>query len=339
MTQTTHLPPYVTANAAFDVPSANESSRRLPAAALADVVACSGHLLRRELIDLKQKRVELRNSTAKQLRYARSPDEKDELHEQIRRDTAQTLLIEDTLQDCFVPQHSERQLLGARALFVSPLFHVRSKSAPRRENVELQLTPANFETPIRYQGPELRQSDARVFLALVNILRDMKLGVTASFPVREMCEAIFGRHDGDTRRQLREHIRRLQRGLLIFSNFSAQLVLRFDHPSARAWQVCLDPHIVELFKVTPKVWLGLEQRLALTDGLATWLYAYIQSQSHLIPLQPDVIRRLCGAQSEGKAFLNRLRPALRQLAEHGVIDPGWSLSTNELRWRKARMAD
>lgn len=289
-------------------PSTPANSRPLPAAAIADVEASCGFLLRREVLDLKHKRDAMRKDTAKQLRQASFAAEKDELYEQIRRDALEAQILEQDLKDNFLPQHHERQLIGARALFVSPLFHVRSKSTPRLEHVELQLTPANGDMPIRYLGPELRQSDARVFLALVNVLRDLKVGVTASFPVREMCVAVFGRHDGDTRQQLREHIRRLQRGLLVFSSFSVQMVLRFDYPSSRAWHVCLDPHIVELFKVTPMVWLDLEQRLSLSDGLSSWLYGYIQSQSHLIPMNPETLRLLCGAHSQGRPAGARKHP-------------------------------
>lgn len=188
--------------------------------------------------------------------------------------------------------------------------------------------------PVRYEGPELRQSDARVFLALVHMLRDIRCGVCASFQAGELCQALFGRYDGDSRRQLRESIQRLQRGLLVFSSFSVQMLQRFDFPSRGPWSVALDPQVAALFDHTPKVWLQLQQRLALPDGLTTWLYAYVESQRRLIPMQLDTLRALCGAESSGRAFANRLRVALRHLAEAGLIDVGWSLRGDQLRWRK-----
>lgn len=311
----------------------SEVKIQLPSVAIADTEQAAGYLLRRDLLDNKEQHRHSRASAARELRYATNQHERDDLHANIRHEARQEQDIKRILTDRFVPQHSDSQLLGARALFASPLFHVRSKSSPRREHVELLLTPPDME-PLRYEGPELRQSDARVFLALVHMLRDIRSGVCASFHVRELCQALFGRYDGDSRRQLRESIQRLQRGLLVFSCFSVQMLQRFDFPSHGPWSVSLDPQVAKLFEHTPKVWLQLQQRLALPDGLTTWLYAYVESQRRLIPMQLDTLRALCGAESSGRAFANRLRIALGHLAEAGLIDAGWSLRSDLVRWRK-----
>lgn len=309
------------------------SSSLLPTIAIADNERAASYLLRRDLLDNKEQHRQGRASAARELRQASNHHERDDLHADIRWNAQEEQDIKRILAEEFVPQHSEQQLLGARVLFVSPLFHVRSKSSPRREHVELLLTPPDME-PVRYEGPELRQSDARVFLALVNMLRDLRCGTCASFHAGELCRALYGRYDGDSRRQLRESIQRLQRGLLVFKSFSVQMLQRFDFPTHGPWSVSLDPQVAALFEHSPKVWLRLQQRLALPDGLTTWLYAYVESQQRLIPMQVDTLRILCGAESSGRAFTNRLRIALDQLTAAGLIDAGWSLRGDQLRWRK-----
>lgn len=305
----------------------------LPSVAVADNRYAASYLLRRDLLDNKEQHCQSRASAARELRRSTNQADRNDLYKEIHWNAEKEQGIKRILAKDFVPQHSEQQLLGARALFVSPLFHVRSKSSPRREHVEMLLTPPDIE-PVRYQGPELRQSDSRVFLALVNMLRDLRCGTSASFQVGEMCRALYGRYDGDSRRQLRQSIQRLQRGLLVFESFSVQMLQRFDCALHGPWSVALDPKMAALFEHTPKVWLQLQLRLALPDGLTTWLYAYVESQHRLIPMQLDTLRTLCGVESNGRAFANRLRIALGHLAEAGLIDAGWSLRGNQLRWRK-----
>jgi len=310
-----------------------ETSSLLPAVAIADDEHAASYLLRRDLLDNKERHRQSRADAARELRQTASLSERDDLYADIHWNAQEEQDIKRILTEEFVPQHTEQQLLGARALFVSPLFHVRSKASPRREHVELLLTPPDTE-PVRYEGPELRQSDARVFLALVHMLRDLRCGTWASFQAGELCRALYGRYDGDSRRQLRDSIQRLQRGLLVFKCFSVQMLQRFDFPTHGPWSVSLDPQVAALFEHSPKVWLRLQQRLALPDGLTTWLYAYVESQRRLIPMQIDTLSKLCGAESSGHAFANRLRIALGHLTEVGLIDAGWSLRGNQLRWRK-----
>ena len=187
---------------------------------------------------------------------------------------------------------------------------------------------------IRYVGPELRQSDGLVFLALVHMLRDVQVGTAVSLQPEAVCLALFGRYDGNSRRQLREHIQRLQQGLLIFETFSVQMCLRFDYPKTGRWTVALDRHITELFRLSPTTWFALRDRLSLPDGLATWLYAFVSSHTRLIPMKLERLRELCGSDAGEKAFGNRLREALKLLAAHGVVDTGWSVGHGEVRWRK-----
>jgi hypothetical protein len=149
-----------------------------------------------------------------------------------------------------------------------------------------------------------------------------------------VCRCLFGRYDGNARRQLREHIQRLQQGLLISETFSVQLCQAFEYPKTGPWTVALDRHIIKLFSVSPEAWLPLQERLSLPEGMATWLYGFISSQTKLIPMRLTTLKELCGSEASGKAFSNRTRDALKLLACLGAIDAGWSLKDGEVRWRK-----
>jgi hypothetical protein len=270
----------------------------------------------------------------KEYRPMSAGPQKQSLHRQIQGCAAAAQNLEQQLENHYVPQHGPGQLISPRIVFMSPLFHVRSKNLARQKHIELTLpTPTGYSS-IRYEGPELRQCDSRVFLALLHMLRDVRVGTDVTIHAESVCKALFGRYDGANRLRLRKHIQRLQKGLLIFENFSVQLCLRFDYPKTGPWTVSLDSHIVQLFRISPVVWLSVDERLSLPEGLATWLYTYIASQTRLIPMKLSTLRELCGSEASERGFLNRFRDAIRLLAQRGIIDTGWSIKRGQVRWLK-----
>ena len=212
---------------------------------------------------------------------------------------------------------------------------MRSSAVPREKEISFTLWEVAGKERLEYVGPELRQSDALVFMALLNMLRDLKVGVTASFHPDEMCRALYGRYDGPARKKLRETIYRLQRALLKFKDHSVQLVLKFLYPSKGVWSVALDESIVRVFKYSDTVWLNLGTRLQLSEGLATWLYGYVESQSRLIPTKLSDLHKLCGSEANEVVFQKKMRRALADLSAHGVIQKEWGMRAGVLRWAKA----
>jgi hypothetical protein len=172
-------------------------------------------------------------------------------------------------------------------------------------------------------------------MALLNLTRDMRLGDTVSFHAEEVCQNIFGRYDGPTRLLLQEHIKRLQRALIEFDRFSVQLCLRFDYAARGVWKVALDKDIVQLFRRSTEVWLDLPRRQSLPEGLSTWLYAFVESQTKLIPMSVEALRELCGSDAQAESFIRMFRLALKDLSAQHVIDEGWTLKKGLVHWRKA----
>jgi hypothetical protein len=263
---------------------------------------------------------------------ANSP-ERNRLYGHIQSQQGEQLHLENMLGELFVPQHGPNQLLSPRAFFVSSLFRVCSKRLVRQREVSLEIR-AQGGAKLTYTGPELRQPDGLVFMGLLNLVRDVRAGETVSFSAESLCRTIFGRYDGPTRVLLKDHIKRLQRGLIEAEGFSVQLALRFDYPKTGAWKIALDKEIVQLFKRSAEVWLDLPKRQALPEGLTTWLYAFIESQTRLIPTPIIQLRDLCGSDANAESFPRTLRLALKELTQHQIIDPGWSMKQGMVRWRK-----
>lgn len=319
------------------LPAATPAARAaLPEVSLEGVDPGESTRTRRGVVHTKRKLEERRSLAFGETRGLKASDQKAALYREIQDCRSEEDALERHLQERFMPQHGPEQFLSPRAFFVSPLFRVRSKTIEREKHLELELPTAQGRRAIRYRGPELRQSDGLVFLALLHMTRDVQVGTAVSLQPEDVCKALFGRYDGNSRKQLREHIQRLQQGLIVLDICSVQLCLRFDYPKTGRWTVALDPHIVELFRISPEVWLSMAPRLTLPDGLATWLYAFIESQTRLIPMQLSSLRELCGSEATDKAFSNRFRDALHHLTRLGVVDSGWSIGGGQVRWRKPK---
>lgn len=293
-------------------------------------------LTRRGVLDAKKQFGMQREETYRELRSLKASPEKDELYRELRFNADEEADMKRRLEEHFIPQHGLTQFLSPRAFFQSCLFNARGRSVKRRPNIELELI-TGLDTPgIRYSGPELRQSDGRVFLALLHMLRDVRAGTRVTFQPDVMCIALFGRYDGNSRKQLMSHIQRLQKGLVMADRFSVQLCQEFAYPRSGLWRVALHPHIVELFRISPRVWLSMPMRLSLPEGLPTWLYAYVESQTRLIPMGIAKLRELSGSESGERAFINSMRLALQELTRRDIIEPGWSLLRGQVRWMKKR---
>jgi hypothetical protein len=261
--------------------------------------------------------------------------EKDLIYKRIQDIALQAQHLENHEAEKYIPAHSATQLLSPRAFFASPLFRVCKENDVRETALRIELLEKDSKTLLRYEGPELRQSDGLVFLTLMHLTRDVQAGVPVSFRAEDVCKVLFGGYDGHSRVRLQLHVQRLQKGLIIANSFSVQLCMCFEFPNAGLWTVGLDPKIVGLFQVSRETWLRLEPRLSLPSGLATWLFSFAEAQTKLIPMPLKSLRKMCGSKSTPEAFSNSMRRALKHLVNDNIIDPGWSIRRGEVRWMKA----
>lgn len=312
------------------------SNRTLPLSPAPDDSSTSADFRTRECV-LKRKaaiRTESQGLSGEARAQPANSPERNRLYRVIQDGYNEQLSLETLLATEFSPQHGHSQLISPRSFFVSPLFRVGSKRIERARSMTLELKNSQGGTVFTYTGPELRQSDGLVFMALLHMARDTRLGEPVSFHAEDLCRTIFGRYDGPTRLLLQSHIKRLQRALIEFEHFSVQMCLRFDYAARGAWTVSLDKGIVQLFQRSAEVWLEMPRRQALSEGLATWLYAFIESQTKLIPMPLDTLRGLCGSDASAESFIRMARTALKELTEQGILDEGWSLKSGMVTWRK-----
>lgn len=286
----------------------------------------------------KKQFTELRRMSYNEMRGKSASKEKDDLRKAIEACAYEAAKLEDELKYAFLAQHGRKQLFAPSEFFVSPLFRVCSRAATRKLHCEVPLQSKPGRVDIRYQGPELRQSDGRVFLALLHVMRDIRVGVPANFHAEPMCKALFGRYDGNSRAMLREHLRRLTNAVVNAGELRVLLCLSFDDPSTGPWNITLDPGLIRLFEMTRDSWMRMAPRFRLVDGLSTWLLGYVESQTKLIPTHIAKLHKLTGSDASHKAFKNRLRIALGHLAQEKIIETGWSMRNEQVRWLKTRHA-
>lgn len=243
--------------------------------------------------------------------------------------------IQAVIAENFVPRHSQGQLISPQDLLVSRLFNVKNKATQRVHLVQFDLMVSSSKV-MSYSGPELRQPEGLVFMALVNLARDYAVGTAVAFEPAKMCDALYGYSDSRSRLQLKESIKRLMQAVLTFPDFSVQLAQMFTHPSRGNWSVALDPQIVRLFSASNYIWLDLNLRRELTEGLATWLYGYVRGQARLMPTPLAHLRDASGSDARTVgAFQRSLYPALRELTAVGVLEEGSRVANGVLHWRRA----
>lgn len=234
----------------------------------------------------------------------------------------------------FIAGHRQGRFLGSSPLLTLPIFTVGNRSATRDSMRALELRTLSLG-PLICTGPELRQEDGLVFLALVRISQDVRPGRSVGFIPGEVCQALFGFDNGVARRRLRECIGRLQDTKLSFETFSVQLAGRFDYPPRGPWRVALDRDILRLFENGLHVWLEDNKRLNYGSGLASFLYGYVCSHTVLIPTKLERLRTLSGSRATSKAFRDECRDALAVLSAGGDIDVGWFIDKHDrVHWRK-----
>ncbi len=260
--------------------------------------------------------------------------EKNELWNRMTKLRGVTEHQEIILAENFIHLHSSSQLVGSRDIFSSPIFNIRNHKSPREKRVELSFTLTDA-TVVKYEGPELRQDDSLVFMALLNIARDVRVGKTIGFSAQILCESLWGYYDGAARNRLKAMICRLQEALLQFPTFRVQLVQRFDFPKRGLWSVVMDDDIVSLLTKESVVWLDFRQRLSLPSGISSWLYGYIRSQTRLIPTKIERLRRLSGSAGVLDGFRDSLKDSMAVLVGAALVDVGWSIDKHDmLHWRK-----
>ncbi len=238
----------------------------------------------------------------------------------------------EKMEGQLVPWHHDEQLLSPKSLLCTPLFGV-ARSGTRQAHVVLRI-PHSSVCELTYQGPELRQSDGLVFMALLHLARDFKPGRRVFFNPKALIESFGHQCGGSERQQLHQTILRLRGGSLLGPDFSVQLVAYFGFPKHGDWSVGLDAKVMQLFEGVQPIWMQRRLRTELPSGLATWLLGYVRSQVILNPTSLTLLQHRCGSQAKPKNFAASLREALSILEHNQVVEPGWQVVKGKVTWKK-----
>ena len=239
-----------------------------------------------------------------------------------------------------IPKLNTNSLAFEPVMLKSALF--RAGTGARESFLEYKNIKTHGAHRVEYKGEELRQDDLRVLLMLLKLNAGQQLGEAKDFQeigARAFCRELGkGWSDsGVSVAKLRGCIARLQDarvrvhyaggGLGMYSFISdAETV-------GERWRVWLSVRHCEMFKRSV-TYLPQADRLALPDGLASWLLGFIKADACYVGFKLCELRELAGYTSYVQKDFNRtIRAALDVLKFSGLIDD-YSIEDKKLTVRK-----
>lgn len=214
-----------------------------------------------------------------------------------------------------------RPASGARALFAT-------YTAIRSHGMHL----------VEYQGEELRQDDMRVLLVLLKQRSGKRVDHVQEFVPRTFCRDVLNWADSsDSVAKLRACIVRLHdaRVRVTYANAGLGLYSFVSDADLKGekWSVWLSERLAAMFERST-TYIPQEGRLALRDGLVSWLFGFIKADACFVPFSLAQMRDLSGLTNyQQKAFNSVLKAALEQLLTAGLIN-GFEIAAGKVRIRK-----
>lgn len=221
----------------------------------------------------------------------------------------------------------------------SGLFNARNRKQARAYLKQAEIIVIG-EGRITYTGEELRQDDQTVWLQLIHMAKEQPLGQTIEFTAYSFCKAIGWPVDGGSYMRLRRCLVRMQATSLaacvqrrkardsqrVSLSVSLSMIPMFrwrDDETGlalRRYQVQIAPQLVELFWNNYYTRIEWEQRLALPDGIATWLHGYFASHKNNYAIFLDTIKQGAGITIKRKDHLRaQIEQALNALIRVGFL--------------------
>lgn len=219
-------------------------------------------------------------------------------------------------------------------LLRSALFNARNKTVPRRhwratERAEIAVVGDGV---IEYVGEELRQIDEKVWLQLIHLARGQSPGQPVEFVAAHFCDAIGWPLCKSSYDQLRTCLSRMQAASLTVASkrlgkgVSLSMIPRFAYENVmtkqrlQRWVVTVAPELVQLFGGQHFSWIEWQQRLALPDGIATWLHGFFSTHRDPMPVAVEELARGAGLSSpNARTKSDSIRRGLIELVEIGFL--------------------
>lgn len=223
----------------------------------------------------------------------------------------------------------------------SALFNAQNSKTERRY-MDKETIAVVGDGYVTYTGRELRQLDELVWLQLLHLARELPAGNVVEFTPHAFCKSIgWGVSSRDYER-LRDCLTRLQATALEIGStrlgkagVSLSMLPKFmwregpDGPTLAKYRVTIDQDLVRLFSEAQYTQVEWQQRLALPDGIATWLHGYFASHRTPFPIKLETVAKGAGILAKGKKLRELVRRALDAMVTVGFLVSG-SVDENDL---------
>jgi len=231
-------------------------------------------------------------------------------------DPADSLLVEEKVKQEPVSLHlkawADDQREAPNEALRCALFTPRNRKTPRL-SYKNQSVAAYGSAKVTYTGEELRQDDLDVWLQVLHMARDHKLGEPIRFNANEMKRALGWNWGKKSTERLKTNLTRLQANAVQFQSdrlgkgVSLSLVNKFEFSNSESdeatndWVIEIDPDIAKLFGggiySTRLEW---EQRLEINGDLAKWLHGFYSSHREPHDIKVDLLLTTSGSQVANK---------------------------------------
>lgn len=252
-----------------------------------------------------------------------------------------TMDVDDTV---YLPELHRTSYAMNPVILCSALFGIarakavliEGKKIFSREYLECVFKTTNGAT-IEYHGKELAQDDLTVLLGLLNKHWGMATSCELEFAPSTFCTHIGWSDSKHNVFRLKDCLLRLRKAILIVraakreddaemsklanaigKGWTLGFLLDLKWDGLSQWSVQIDSRMCQLFETTP-TYLIAAKRKALTEGLQTWLYGYIEANTCAYAVSVEKIHEACGSTSSLKEFSRQVRDALPKLVEIGVV--------------------
>ena len=220
------------------------------------------------------------------------------------------------------------------ALARSALFTVTR--AGERKQFKNDVVASSQDITLVYTGEELRQDDEDVFLQVLHIAKEQRLGENISFSANSMIEVLGWTRNTGSYVRLDASLKRMTGMLLqlavrlpdgsylryggsLISEFTVRERLDADDKTIQLWVVSLHKTIVKLFDPQAFSLIHWPTRKTLTP-VTKWLHTYYSTHKAPFPVKVDTLRRAMASEIKAtKSFRYELKVALKVLVENGFL--------------------
>lgn len=244
----------------------------------------------------------------------------------------------------YLPEmHSTTYAMNA-AILCSALFGIGTgtkvigadgKKQYVREYIE-RAFPTTNGAIIEYRGKQLDQDDLTVLLGLLNRHAGKATSCALEFAPSTFCTHLGWSDSNHNITRLLGCLHRLRGAYLVIrtkkndeatqsklaraigSGWTFGFVAYFAWEGLARWSVQLDSRISQLFETAP-TYIIAAKRKALTEGLQTWLYGYVEANTCAYSVPVETLHKACGSTATLKEFARQVREALPKLAAVGAV--------------------